>query len=108
MEVRQGKAPNKINEQYILPVLFLLVNITVIIWFYILHEYSQSDATFKTKYHFDTLAIENYASELKQQLLMFSLVLLITPLYLKFKKRWLLVAITLLHLGALYYFFYWK
>lgn len=108
MELRQRKLPNKINEQYILPILFLLVNVTVVIWFYVIHEYSQSNEVFETTYRYDKLTIANYRSDLKFQLGLFSSILLITPLYLKYKKRWLLVAITLMHVGALYYFFYLK
>ena len=108
MELRQRKLPNKINEQYILPILFLLVNVTVVIWFYVVHEYSQSNEIFESKYRFDQSAIKNYTGDLKFDFLLFSIVLLITPLWLKYRKRWLLVAITLMHIGALYSFFYQK
>ena len=108
MELRQRKLPDKINEQYILPILFLLVNVTVVIWFYVIHEYSQSNEVFETAYRYNKLTIANYRSDLKFQFGVFSGILLITPLYLKYKKRWLLVAITLMHAGALYYFFYLK
>ncbi|MEM8887595.1 MAG: hypothetical protein AAGD28_06380 [Bacteroidota bacterium] len=105
MEARERKLPDKINEQYILPLLFVLVNITIVIWFYLIHEYSQSDEVFKVQYGFDESKIINYTAELRLQIILFSIVLLVTPLYLKFKKRWLLVLISLLHVGALYYFF---
>ncbi len=108
MEVQQRKLPDKMNEQYILPILFLLVNITAVVWFYVLHEYSQSNEVFEVKYRYDQSAIENYTSDLKSQLIVLSAVLFITPLYLKYRKRWLLIAITLMHVGTLYYFFYWK
>ncbi|MEM7106748.1 MAG: hypothetical protein AAF519_00885 [Bacteroidota bacterium] len=106
MESRTRKLPDKINEQYILPVLFLLVNITVVIWFYLVHEYSLSNEGFKTKYRFDELLIAGYKDELKLQLILFSAVLVVTPLYLTYKKRWFLIALTLMHLGVLYDFFY--
>ena len=108
MELRQRKLPDKINEQYILPILFLLVNVTVVIWFYVIHEYSQSNEVFETAYRYNKLTIANYRSDLKFQFGVFSGILLITPLYLKYKKRWLLVTIALMHAGALYYFFYLK
>lgn len=106
MVLRERTLPNKINELYILPILFFLVNVTLVLWFYLLHEYSQSNAVFETKYHFDQLAMANYSHELKLQIILYGAVLLITPLYLKFKKRWLLVALTLMHVGVLYDFFY--
>ncbi|MEM6806549.1 MAG: hypothetical protein AAF696_34435 [Bacteroidota bacterium] len=105
MEASQRKLPNKLDEQYILPVLFVLVNMSLVIWFYILHEYSQSNEVFEMKYRFDQASIATYTSELSFQLILFSIVLLITPLYVKFRKRWLLVAITLMHLAVLYLFF---
>ena len=106
MESRQRKLPNKVNEQYILPILFLLVNITVVTWFYVVNEYSQANEVFETKYGFDQSAITSYKSELEFQIILCSVVLLITPLWLKYRKRWLLVAITLMHVAALYDFFY--
>ena len=106
MESLQRKLPSKLDEQYILPILFLLINITVIIWIYVIHEYNQSNQIFETYYRFDQLAIASYIGELKNQIILLSIVLVVTPLYLKYRKRWLLIAITLSHLGALYMFFY--
>ncbi|MEM9869249.1 MAG: hypothetical protein AAF765_16250 [Bacteroidota bacterium] len=108
MEPRPNKVPDKVNEQYILPILFLLVNITIVLWFYVIHEYSQSHEAFKIYYRFDDAAIASYTRELKFQIILFSAVLLVTPLYLKYKKRWLLVSLTLIHSVVLYYFFYLK
>ncbi|MEM9338702.1 MAG: hypothetical protein AAGA66_08250 [Bacteroidota bacterium] len=106
MEARKVKLPNKIDEHYILPVLFLLVNVTLVIWSYIVHEYSQSNETFELHYRFDQQSIDNYKTDLRAQVMLISMILLITPLYLKYKRRWLLVSITFMHLGGLYYFFY--
>lgn len=108
MEQKQKKSPDKINEQYILPLLFLLANITVVVWFYLIHELGRSNWAFETYYNFDRLAIEKYTDELKFELVLFSAVLLFTTSYSKYKKRWLLLTITLLHLGALFCFFYLK
>ncbi|MEM9361870.1 MAG: hypothetical protein AAGA43_04495 [Bacteroidota bacterium] len=106
MELKQKKIPNKLNEQYILPIFFLLVNITVILWFYIVYEYSQSNRVFENYYSFDQSSIENYKRELELQILLLTLVLLISSLWLKYRRRWFLVAITLAHAGFMYYFFY--
>ncbi|MEM0939222.1 MAG: hypothetical protein AAF600_04785 [Bacteroidota bacterium] len=108
MESKQRKLPNKIDEQYILLILFLLVNMTAVIWFYVVHEYNQSNEVFETQYRFDESSIESYTSELKFQIILLSIILLITPLYLKYRKRWLLIAITLMHIGGVYCFFYFS
>ncbi|MEM9858247.1 MAG: hypothetical protein AAF843_12860 [Bacteroidota bacterium] len=105
MELQHRKLPNRLDEQYILPIFFLVANITAIIWFYIIHEYCQSDEVFKIQYRLDQFSMAHYKDGLKLQLLIFSVALLITPLYLKFRKRWLLIVITMIHSGVLYYFF---
>ena len=105
METTQRKLPNTINEHFILPILFLLVNITVVVWFYVVHEYSQSNETFETHYRFEQSVIESYTGELKFQIILLSVILLLTPFCLKYRKRWLLLVITLMHSAALYYFF---
>ncbi|MEM7107935.1 MAG: hypothetical protein AAF519_06895 [Bacteroidota bacterium] len=108
MELKHRKLPNKINEQYLLPVLFLLVNVTVVLWFYLVHEYSRSSEVFNTQYGIDQFEIARYRSELKFQIVLYSVVILISPLWLKYRKRWLLLAITLMHVTILYDFFYLK
>ena len=106
MEPTQRKIPNKVDEQYILPILFLAVNVTIVIWFYLIHEYTQPNEVFQTQYGFDGTTREQYVANLGFQLDLFTAVLMVTPIYIKFRKRWLLIAVTLLHLGLLYYFFY--
>ena len=106
MDSKQRNIPDKINEQYILPVLFILVNITVVIWFYVIYEYNKSDKIFRELYKLNEFEIERYTGELKLQMILFSVVLLATPLYLKYRKRWLLAIITMMHMITLYYFFY--
>ena len=106
MEILERKLPNKFDEQYILPILFLLLNITVVIWFYLVHEYNQPNQVFRAEYRYDLAEINLYKSTLRVQLIIYSVVLAISPLYLKYRNRWLLTAITLAHLGALYYFFW--
>ena len=106
MELTQRKLPNKVNELYLLPVLFLLVNVTIIIWFYVLYEYGQPEHTFTTRYNLGQTALSDYLSQLRFQIISVAILLLITPLYLKYKKRWFLIVITILHAVELYYFFY--
>ena len=106
MEPTQRIIPNKVDEQYILPILFLAVNVTIVIWFYLIHEYTQPNEVFQTQYGFDSTTREQYVANLGFQLVLFTAVLMGTPIYIKFRKRWLLIAVTLLHLGLLYYFFY--
>ena len=105
MERTQRKLINTINEHFILPILFLLVNITVVVWFYAVHEYSQSNEIFETHYRFEQSAMESYKGELKFQIILLSIILLVTPFCLKYRRRWLLLVITLMHSAVLYYFF---
>ncbi len=106
MELAQRKLPNKVNELYILPVLLLLVNVTLVLWFYLIREYFQPHQMFVTEYNFNEVEIAAYLTELRLNIILTSTVLLITPLYLKFRKRWVLVSITVAHLVALYLYFY--
>ncbi|MEM8893106.1 MAG: hypothetical protein AAGC88_00930 [Bacteroidota bacterium] len=105
MQAKQRALPNRVDEQYILPVLFLMVNITSVIWFYLINEYAKPIDIFEKQYGFDQAVAVFYLSELELQILFFSVVLLITPIYLKYRKRWFLIVITLMQLGALYGFF---
>ena len=106
MELTQRKLPNKVNELYLLPVLFLLVNVTIIICFNVLNEYVQPELSFTTLYNLGQTALSDYLSQLRFQIISVAILLLITPLYLKYKKRWFLIVITILHAVELYYFFY--
>ena len=105
MESSQRVLPNKVDEQYILPVLFLLVNVTLVIWFYLINEYAKPIDIFEIEYGFDQTAVASYLTEIELQILFFSVILLITPIYLKYRKRWFLIVITLMQLGVLYDFF---
>lgn len=106
MESSRRIRPNKLNELYILPIFFIAANITVVLWFYLVYEYSQSNETFAALYRFDQASIDLYLGGVKNHIILLTLILLVTPVIFKYKKRWLLIAITFLHLGELYYFFF--